>query len=106
MQWMRDKPQGQEAWGSAERTCYILATRGGHINVLNWLRQQQPPCHMDPYFCREAAKYGQLEVLRWLRQQEPPCPWNAEACDLAACNGHIDVLRWLRQQEPPCPWDE
>ena len=52
-----------------------------------------------------AAGNGHLEVLQWLRAQDPPCPWNEWTCRSAAGNGHLEVLQWLRAQDPPCPWD-
>jgi hypothetical protein len=46
-----------------------------------------------------------LNVLQWLRAQDPPCPWSEKTCDTAAYGGHLNVLQWLRAQDPPCPWD-
>ena len=54
--------------------------------------------------CSAAGK-GKLEVLQWLRAQEPTCPWDNITCEEAARNGHLGMLQWLRAQEPPCPWD-
>ena len=79
------------------------AAGGGHLAVLQWLRQQQPPCPWDEWACRAAARAGHLAVLQWLRQQQPPCPWDEEACHYAAEGGHLAMLQWLRQQQPPCP---
>jgi hypothetical protein len=31
-----------------------------------------------------ACKGGHLEVLQWLRAQDPPCPWDAGVCKYAA----------------------
>ena len=53
-----------------------------------------------------AARGGHLEVLKWLRSQDDPCPWDEETCYCAALGGHLEVLHWLRSQEDPCPWDE
>jgi len=52
--------------------------------------------------CMWAALSGQLEVLKWMRAQNPPCPWNALTCR-AAARGHLEVLEWMRAQNPPCP---
>ena len=84
---------------------YNMAARGGHLDVLRWLRSQNPPCPWGAVTCREAARCGHLDVLKWLRAQDPPCPWNAFTCEMAAMGGHFDVLKWLRAQDPPCPWD-
>ncbi len=42
-------------------------------------------------------------MLQWLRQQQPPCPWDEETCYYAAERGHLAMLQSLRQQQPPCP---
>jgi hypothetical protein len=55
--------------------------------------------------CMTAARGDHLELLQWMRAQEPPCPWNEDACIYAANGGHLEVLQWLRAQHPPCPWD-
>ena len=78
---------------------------GGHLNVLQWLRSQDPPCPWDKYACSGAAERGHLNVLQWLRSQSPPCVWDEDACSGAAKGGHLNVLQWLRSQDPPCPWD-
>ena len=45
-----------------------------------------------------------MNVLQWLRAQNPPCPWSSITSHMAANNGHWSVLKWLRTQDPPCPW--
>jgi hypothetical protein len=39
---------------------------------------------------------GQLEVLRWLRRQDPPCPWNEIQCrdTLACCTSWRNEKNW------------
>ena len=61
---------------------------------------------MGQQSCVAAASFDQLDVLRWLRTQNPPCQWSEEACEEAARDGRLDVLQWLRSQTPPCPWSE
>jgi len=82
------------------------AAKGGHLDVLKWLRSQDPPCPWSEATCAEAASNGQLDVVKWLRSQNPPCPWNEWTTYFAAENGHFDVLKWLHSQNPPCPWNE
>jgi hypothetical protein len=55
--------------------------------------------------CEVAAGGGHLEVLQWGRAQEPPCPWGVGTVSAAAHGGQLDVLRWLQGQKPPCLWD-
>ena len=86
-------------------TC-AAAAKGGHLEVLKWARSQDPPCPWDEFACEGAAKSGNLELIKWLRGQDPPCPWDEASAEWAAFGGHIEVLKWLRAQDPPCPWDE
>jgi hypothetical protein len=80
------------------------AARNGQLDVLRWLRAQDPPCPWDEMACAFAAQNGHLNVLKWLRSQDPPCPWNQIACTYAAEKGYLEVLQWMRAQVPPCPW--
>ena len=99
------------------------AAAGGHIGVLQWARDQDPPCPWDgkncaAATCRAAAAGGHLEVLKWLREQNPPCPWDGRTCAEHGCpwnfvtcfeaakRGHLEMLQWARGQDPPCPWEE
>jgi hypothetical protein len=49
---------------------------------------------------------GHLEAVQWMRAQHPPCPWNDTSCDMAAASGHIEVLQWLLAQDPPYPFSD
>eukprot|EP00878_Enallax_costatus_P023306 GHUV01024778.1.p6 GENE.GHUV01024778.1~~GHUV01024778.1.p6 ORF type:complete len:111 (+),score=22.46 GHUV01024778.1:2314-2646(+) len=54
-----------------------------HLEILQWLRQQEPPCPCDYAMLSDvtaAAEAGHIELLQWLRQQGPPCPWHFERC--------------------------
>jgi len=84
-------------------TCYEAA-RGGHLQVLQWLRnplvhalQGNVPCPWDKHACEFAAESGRLRVLQWMRlEAQPPCPWDIVDCaGSAAWGGHIEVLEWL-----------
>jgi hypothetical protein len=84
----------------------VLAARGAHLEVLQWLRAKKGRCSWTSSVCESAARQGHLHVLEWLRTRRPPCPWDAGTCDAAAFGGHLDLLQWLRSRRPPCPWDE
>jgi hypothetical protein len=82
-----------------------LAAKSGDLEKLKWaIKELKVP--VDENMSLAASAGGSLEVLQWLRSQNPPCPWNAGVCSGAAENGQMHVLRWLRAQDPPCPWDE
>ena len=51
--------------------------------------------------CLSASGNGHLEILQWLRSQDPPCPWTEVFCLIAAQNGHLEILQWIRAQDPP-----
>mmetsp|Transcript_19579 Transcript_19579/g.42486 ORF Transcript_19579/g.42486 Transcript_19579/m.42486 type:complete len:153 (-) Transcript_19579:61-519(-) len=114
------------------------------MEMLLWLQAHQYPLHFwDEGTCSEAAGEGQLEVLKWLRAQDPPCPWSPDyyesdseyeseyesvsssgfvseidwehdhesiylreqeegPCCAAAENGQLEALQWLLAEG--CPW--
>lgn len=80
------------------------AVRGGHLEVLQWLRMND--CPWDEWYrttnmiCTLAAGGGHLKVLQWLRAIG--CPWDEFTCRDAAEGGHLKVLQWLRANG--CPW--
>jgi hypothetical protein len=55
--------------------------------------------------CCWAADGGHLSMLQYLRNLEPPCPWDKWTCANAAKNGHLHVLQWVQSQPEPCPCD-
>jgi hypothetical protein len=89
----------------SKNKCFF-AVQKGNLEILQWVRSQDPPCPWDEYTCANAARYGHLDVLQWLRSQNPPCPWDKNTCAYAAKNCHLNILQWARSQNPPCPWDE
>ena len=52
-----------------------------------------------------AAAKGDLDLIKWLRSQDPPYEWSKKACTTAAAWGnHFDLLRLLVSMG--CPIDE
>ncbi len=49
-------------------TCTNTA-KGGHLNVLEWLRSQNPPCLWDRYTCLYAKNN---EIKDWIRHKTQP----------------------------------
>ncbi|GAQ78679.1 hypothetical protein KFL_000170250 [Klebsormidium nitens] len=121
------KVQGMYQWG--EDSCQH-AVLGGSLEVLQWLREQTPPCPWDATLCialaaqmksfaiaewvlgqdpsagktlcNVAAKAGFLDALAWARKHG--LPWDEGVCTGAAMRGQFAALRWLRKRSPPCPW--
>lgn len=88
--------------------CYF-ASRGGHLHVLQWLREILPvdsPAPWSGYTFTEPVVRDSLHMFYWLRAQEPPFLSGGVFCYYAAMKGHLDLLKLLRAQEPPCPWDK
>ena len=85
-----------------DRMHAILASQGGHLESLEFLRKSALKCPMGKHVCVAAAEQGHLSVLEWAAKHRMPLIENA--CFGAARGGHVAVLRWLREQDPPCPW--
>lgn len=79
-----------------DRVC-SSAARGGHLEVLQWLRSIG--CPWDSYTCSSAANGGHLDVLTWAR--ENGCPWNASTLCRAH---HFELFKWAMVHE--CPRSE
>jgi hypothetical protein len=81
------------------------ASKAGHLQILQWLCKQNPPCPYDANCCSEAAKGGHLHILQWLREQNPPCPYDAKTWTEAVIEHRLDIIQWLLVQDSPCHFD-
>lgn len=115
-----DRLHGYAAWGAAA---------GGHVSVLQWMKDQSllndDNVYVWPAAVREgcfnvlqwlvdngftntrramgtAVRDGRVDILQWARNHGV-LMLTAETCSLAACCGRLEVLQWLRENE--CPWD-
>jgi hypothetical protein len=60
----------------------------------------------DASICRAAARTGHLPLLQFLRELNPPCSWDSSAATAAAAAGHMPVLRhMLVDADPACDCD-
>ncbi len=58
---------------------------------------------MNGDVCRLAACAGDLDMLQWLRQLQPPCPWPEWRIPIAAAwNAKEGQVQWLL--DAGCPW--
>ena len=73
----------------------------GHLELLQWLVQEEQGFPMDELVMQEAAGGGNLEVVQWLRGER--CEWDEDTSWSAAIMGHLEVLQWLRGEG--CPWN-
>jgi hypothetical protein len=69
------------------------------LEVLKLAREHD--CPWDESTCRLAVEGGHLEVLQWAREQDPPCEWGDGTRGLAAAAGHMEVLRWALENGCP-----
>jgi len=86
-------------------TC-IMATSGGQLETLQWLRGEAN-CSWDiKSVCETAAKAGHLGVLKWVRPQGLGLD-DSEVYMLAESAGHVHVLVWLIESgySEPVPRD-
>jgi hypothetical protein len=81
------------------------AASSGHLQVMQWLRSQNPPCPWSSFVWHCAAEAGHLHILKWLRIQDLPRQWNESTCTMETQSGDLHfILQWLRSQNPPYPW--
>lgn len=91
--WMRSRDPRIE-----KLACSYVAF-AGNMTALEKLKSLG--CSWDAETCSMAAFRGRLEMLQWLRTQEPPCPWSKRTFSGAAVGGNMKVIRWLRMNGCP-----
>ena len=47
---------------------------------LNYIKE----ANLEYWMCALSTKRGFLNVLQWLRAQDPPCHWDENICNIAA----------------------
>ncbi|KAJ1561581.1 hypothetical protein HK096_004148, partial [Nowakowskiella sp. JEL0078] len=100
-----------------------IASYNGHINVLNWMKE-----NVDKYWdfkFRDRASYvwgggpmdlasetNQIQVLEWWKKEillidpsESRYLWCSHSMAFASGNGHIDVLEWWRNSGLRIRWE-
>ncbi len=80
-------------------TLCAYAASGGHLEVLQWLRERG--CPWDESTCARASIGGHIDILMWSHANA--CPWDASVCIAASQQGHLEILKWARAQR--CPWN-
>ena len=73
------------------------------MEVLKWVRDQDPPCPWDEGTCASAAMYDDLHLLKWLRAEDPPCPWDEESTENAVMTDNMTIFKYLIHEG--CPMD-
>ena len=86
----------------------IMAGANHHLDVMQWVHSTGVGWGDYPYICYSAAQFSRLDILQWLRAQDPPCPWGALGVRTARRFNRPDpvVIQWLRDNgcpdEPTC----
>ena len=75
------------------------AADGGHLRVLQWLRDNN--CPWDSTTTSKAAAKGRMEVLRWARDNG--CPWDPETYCSGLAGGNPEVIKYLEDGGCPKP---
>ena len=105
----QDAAEGAE-WG--ERDVMELAAIRGDLDLIKWLRSQDPPCEWNKKACIAAASANRWDLLRHLLSMG--CPLDKEnmlgavACDpndwrrgpylLGSWDGKFEILKWLARE--------
>jgi hypothetical protein len=61
-----------------------------------WARQELHMPARKKDIAAIAARGGHLEVLKWLRAKKGRCSWARSVCENAAEHGHLHELEWSR----------
>ena len=77
-----------------------LAARGGHLQIVKYLRERSMCC-WNEIACEYASAEGHTETLQYLLDNG--CPSNERTCEAAAENGHLDCL--VVAHEHGCRWN-
>jgi hypothetical protein len=83
---------------------YNQAAFGGHLDILEWLRQTFGPI-WDDHIYLFAAHSNQVKILEWLIRSSPVIPnytqLSSQISWHAAVTGSLDSLKWLRSHGVP-----
>lgn len=67
----------------------------GDLGLVIQLRDMN--CKWDDRVCWFAAFHGHLDVLQWLRAQNPPCPWGIFTLSVAIMRKHDHIVEFCRR---------
>jgi len=77
--------------GNVDKKVVRAAAKGGHLHVVQWLRERQCRWHFETLW--GAVKRGHFDTVRWLI--ENGCPWGTTTMATAIMSGRMDLVQWL-----------
>ena len=77
-----------EFWGKWE-------LKGTGVKALDRSYKKWDVAEAEQHLMEMAAIKGDLDLIKWLRSQDPPCEWSKKACTAAAWANRWDLLRLL-----------
>ncbi len=86
----------------SDKAAVDAAARGGHVPLLVWLREQEPPYQYSSNTMAAAARGCHVETLRWLRGHGCNLGWSEAVTYEAASGGHMALLQYATAEG--CPW--
>lgn len=91
----------QKGYPHSEYNICECASFYGHINILEWAKENKFPIHA----CLSWASFnGNTEVLEWTRVNG--CQFTPDNARTAAAKGHLCVLKWAHKNGSPIPKEE
>jgi hypothetical protein len=82
---------------------FIAGLIGGHVKLLNWLFEKDPPENRDELLnsiAEISAELGELKTLQWLRGI-PDFKWTDDIAAFAGVGGHVHILDYVCENDLP-----
>lgn len=99
---IRLKQTNEETFSDIPRSAIVLASHGGHINVLNWFKETFPDQNLYTHYAIEMASYnGQIKTLDWFKEHyDNKITDILDSMIMASNRGHVEVLIWFFTNMP------
>lgn len=82
---------------------WTAAAERGHVEALQFAYDSKY-LHNIKLLCAVAAKNGHLSILKWIYEVEGSRHFSSYTCQQAAMGGFIDIIEWLRGVQ--CDWED
>ena len=99
--WAKKNGEQEEEYLRKMEVCMAAASQG-HVQILDFVKEQAGIATKYSCITNEAASAGQLGCLKYLHENN--CAWDNDTIARAAPHGHLPCLQYMH--EHGCPWDE